>query len=79
MIAHRELPELRHTAISESPRYFTTTLSAPPTVARISRQPASDFSLDLESANASVGVAYVDLIELVIECSPIVHFAVKTA
>ena len=30
-------------------------------------------------ARASVGVAHIDLIELVVECLPIVHLAVKTA
>ena len=74
------MPEWRDThAISESTRYFTTIASAPSKVARISRQPASDFFRDLIIASASVGVACVNLIELVIECLPIVHFAVETA
>jgi len=48
-------------------------------VERLSTQPPPDFFGDLRIASASVGVVYVDLIELVIKCSPIVHFAVKTA
>jgi hypothetical protein len=31
------------------------------------------------TARASAGVAHIDLIELVIECLPIVRLAVKTA
>jgi hypothetical protein len=48
-------------------------------VARISTLLACDFFRDFRIASASLGVAYVNLIELVIECSPVVHFAVKTA
>ena len=39
----------------------------------------SNFFGDLIIAGASAGVAYIDLIELVIECLPIVHLGVQTA
>ena len=38
-----------------------------------------EFCGDLIIAGASVGVAHIGLIELVIECLPIVPLAVKTA
>jgi hypothetical protein len=70
---------LGHTAISESARYCTTITSASSTRARIPKQPASNFFRVLVIADASVGVAHIDLIEFVMECLRIVHLAVKTA
>jgi hypothetical protein len=40
--------------------------------------PASDLFQDLVIARASVDVAYIDLIEHVVECLPIAQFAIQT-
>ena len=40
--------------------------------------PASDLLQDLVIARASVDVAHIDLIEHVVECLPIAHFAIQT-
>ena len=71
-------PNWDATAISESACYFTTNPSAPSGY-DILRQLVSDFFPDLINYRTSVGVAYMNLIELVVECLSVVHLAVKTA